>query len=122
MPNHYNFNIHMSNINNQDWKPVVVNNSQKKKVQQKQLEHNFKLMVSLNEASESDIIKKISENDRKLIIEQRIIKKISQENLAKRLSIKKEIIRDIENGSHNEDKTLTSRIIRFLNSLPIPQS
>jgi ribosome-binding protein aMBF1 (putative translation factor) len=112
----------MSNINNQDWKPVVVNNSQKKKVQQKQLEHNFKLMVSLNEASESDIIKKISENDRKLIIEQRIIKKISQENLAKRLSIKKEIIRDIENGSHNEDKTLTSRIIRFLNSLPIPQS
>lgn len=104
----------MSYVNNQNWKTVVVNNPSKKKIQHKQVDHIFKVMVALDNSNEPEVIKKVSEVDRKLIINLRVGKKLSQEELAKRLNIRKEIIRDIENGSYNENKSVTRRIINYL--------
>lgn len=113
----------MSDINHQDWKPVIVSKSKEKNASkpQVQIDHHTKVMRQLDKADEPDVIRKVSESDRKTIIDLRVVKKLNQEELAKRLSIRKEIVRDIENGSHAEDKQLTSRIIRYLNSLPVPQ-
>lgn len=110
----------MSYTNNQDWKPIVINNANKKKIKPKQVDHNFKAMVALDNSNEVGVLNKVSEVDRKLIINLRMEKKISQENLAKRLSIRKETIRDIENGSYNENKSITGLIINYLKSLRIP--
>lgn len=90
-----------------------------KKPQHKQPIHErgFKNMISLDNANEANIIKRINDNDRKKIIELRSTNKLTQEDLAKRINVRKEIIRDIENGSYFEDKQLFSKIIRFLSKL-----
>jgi len=105
-------------FNNQDWTPVVI----KKKVKKQpiQIDPDFKNIKKLDEHEDGGEFNKISENDRRNIITLRSQKKIKQETLAMKLNIKKEIIRDIENGSHLENKQLYARIIKYLNSIPTP--
>ena len=107
----------MSNINfqnNQDWIITTLRKKSNIKKKQIQIDPTFKKMNNLDNATETIIIKKISDNDKKLLISLRIIKKISQIELAKQLNIKKETIRDIENGSYPENKLLFNKIKNHL--------
>jgi ribosome-binding protein aMBF1 (putative translation factor) len=104
---------------NQDWKPCVLSKSVKK-TPQKHIDPNVIKMAKLDKSDDVQPIKKVSETDSKLIASSRVEKKISQEDLAKRLCIDKSVIRDIEAGKYNENKALISKIKSCLKKCPTP--
>ena len=104
----------LNQVNFQDWTTVVL--KKKKEIKQKQLEINpiAKKMNQLDNTDDVCKIKTVSNDDRKLITSLRTTRKITQEELGKMLNIKKEIIRDIENGSLVENKQMINKIKNFL--------
>jgi ribosome-binding protein aMBF1 (putative translation factor) len=104
----------LNQVNFQDWTTVVL--KKKKEIKQKQLEIDpiVKKMNQLDNTDDVCKIKTVSNDDRKLITSLRTTRKITQEELGKMLNIKKEIIRDIENGSLVEDKQMINKIKNFL--------
>jgi len=105
--------------NHQDWTPCVLRKTVKK-TQQKHVDPTVIKMAKLDQADDIQPIKKVSDDDRKLINSLRVEKKISQVDLAKKLNLEKTVIRDIESGIFNENKALTSRIKKFLTQCPTP--
>jgi ribosome-binding protein aMBF1 (putative translation factor) len=105
----------MSNpINFQDWTTVVLKKKEKKKQKQLEIDPIVKKMNQLDNTDDVCKIETVSNDDRKLITSLRTTRKITQEELAKMLNIKKEIIRDIENGSLAENKQMINKIKNFL--------
>jgi ribosome-binding protein aMBF1 (putative translation factor) len=105
----------MSNpINFQDWTTVVLKKKEKKKQKQLEIDPIVKKMNQLDNNDDVCKIETVSNDDRKLITSLRTTRKITQEELAKMLNIKKEIIRDIENGSLAENKQMINKIKNFL--------
>lgn len=106
----------MSNpINVQDWTTVVLKKKkEKKKQKQLQIDPIVKKMNQLDNNDDTCKAVSVSNDDRKLITSLRTARKITQEELAKMLNIKKEIIRDIENGSSIENKQMINKIKNFL--------
>jgi ribosome-binding protein aMBF1 (putative translation factor) len=116
----------MSDANNsnqsyghQDWTPCVLRKTVKK-IQPKHVDPTVIKMAKLDQADDIQLVKKVSEDIRKTIIALRVEKKISQEDLAKGLNLDKSVIREIEAGKYNENKTLTNRIKNHLKSRPTP--
>jgi len=114
--------LDQQSLSHQDWKPVVLSKPIKTTQKLIQIDPNFKKMVQIEQESVNGnfTIEKISEDDKKYVCSLRILKKLSQDDLAKKLNIRKEIIRDIENGTHPKDNQLIARIKRILNALPTP--
>ena len=110
-----------NSYNHQDWTTCVLSKSVKK-TPQKHIDHNVIKMAKLDQSIEAQAIKKVSANDSKAVISLRVEKKISQEELAKRLCIDKSVIRDIESGKYNENKALISKIKSCLNKCPTPST
>ena len=69
------------------------------------------------ENDEIQSLPKVLYQDSKLIEKKRNIVGLSQKNLAKNLNIPHNIISDIEKGSHNNNKSLISKINRYLDNL-----
>ena len=110
-----------NSINNQDWDTVVFNKS-KKTTPLKQVDPITKKMSKLDSSDEVQKIIKVSASDRKIITDLRIIKKISQKDLANKLQIKVDIINSIENGTYPENKQLINKIKTLLTKLPIAKT
>jgi DNA-binding XRE family transcriptional regulator len=71
-------------------------------------------MLDANNAGPLPKIEKVSLEDRKEITQLRILKKLTQDELTKRLNLQKDTIKNIENGTHEKNKALTSKIKAFL--------
>ncbi len=108
-----------NNFEHQDWKPCVLRKSVKK-TPPKQIDPIAKKMAKLYQTDDVPQIKKVSDSDRKMITSLRTERKITQEELARRLNLDKKVINQIESGQHLENKQLTSKIKNYLNKLPIP--
>jgi DNA-binding XRE family transcriptional regulator len=107
----------------QDWKPVVLSKmggAAMSKVGvknvQPQVDPELKRarMLDANNAGPLPKIEKVSVEDRKEITQLRILKKLTQDELTKRLNLQKDTIKNIENGTHEKNKALTSKIKAFL--------
>ena len=104
----------LNQVNFQDWTTVVLKKKKEKKQKQLEIDPIVKKMNQLDNTDDVCKIKTVSNDDRKLITSLRTTRKITQEELGKMLNIKKEIIRDIENGSLVEDKQIINKIKNFL--------
>ena len=105
----------MSNqVNFQDWTTVVLKKKEKKKQKQLEIDPTLKKMNQLDNTDDACKVETVSNDDRKLITSLRTTRKITQEELGKMLNIKKEIIRDIENGTLVENKQMINKIKNFL--------
>lgn len=107
-------------FNHQDWEPVTFT----KKVAPKktpQIDPTYKKMKELEE--NDDVPKKldtVSEEDRRLIQALRVQKKLTQDDLTKQMSLKKDTIKDIESGKHPKNNLLISKIKKFLSNYQTP--
>ena len=106
----------MSNNLEQDWIPVIWKKNKNKKKEPQSIDPTVhKLNIIDNKTIEDNLtIETLSKEDTMLLIQLRNDKKIKQEDLAIALNIKKDIIRDIENGSHPKDKSLFQKIKKYL--------
>jgi len=108
-------------LDHQNWEPVLF----KKKEQPKKQIHidpNYKKMKELENDNGDLPIKtdKIPEADRKFIQSFRIQKKLTQDELNVKLSLKKDTIKEIENGKHPKNALLVNKIKKFLNEYISP--
>lgn len=104
-------------MEHQDWNITTISKTKVTVPQQKQITHQTTKFNEIDRSTEAIKINKISETDRLTIINLRNKNKLSQEDLAKRLNIRKELIRDIENGIYIENKVFIKKIINVLSSL-----
>ena len=93
-------------------KTVILNNKQKNL----NITQNTVKKI-IDDGNEPDNIKPVivAQNFSKLIREHRLIKKLSQVELANSLSIPVAIIKDYENGTGIQNGTYVSKIKKFLN-------
>ncbi len=111
----------MSHQQFQDWEPVILKKSVKQKQTHTQIDPRVKKLIQLdNNTGENLKIDTILDIDRKLITSLRISKGLSQDVLATKLNLRKDIIRDIENGKHPKDNQLINKIKKFLNQYVVP--
>lgn len=106
----------------QDWTEVVFKKTVKQK--QKQIDPIAKKMNQLdNDTGEKTYkIETVSKSDISDIIKCRTQLKLTRDDLATKLSINKDIIRDIETGSYPKNNKLISRIKKFLSEYKVPES
>jgi DNA-binding XRE family transcriptional regulator len=109
----------------QDWKPVIltkmggstvsrVSAKVKPQPQYDPATKRAKLLDAFNADGSLPKIEKVSVEDKKEITQLRILKKMTQDQLNTTLNLKKDTIRSIENGTHEKNKALTSKIKIFL--------
>jgi ribosome-binding protein aMBF1 (putative translation factor) len=106
----------------QDWNPVTFT----KKVTPKKQIHvdpTFKKMKELEENTEiPQKIETVSEGDKNFIRTLRTQKKLTQDELTKKMSLKKDTIKDIESGKHPKNNLLINKIKKFLTEYKCPTS
>jgi ribosome-binding protein aMBF1 (putative translation factor) len=98
----------------QDWESVTFTKKAPPK-KQIQIDPTFKKMKELEE--NNDIPKKIetvSEEDKNFIRTLRVQKKLTQDELTKKMSLSKDTIKDIELGKHPKNNLLVNKIKTFL--------
>jgi len=103
------YNIKMSII--QDWEPVIIGNGKNKKTN-----NNIK-QNEIDDEEEGGMTKKVQKFTIKQIDalkEARILQKISQKDLAKKLNIESKIIQDIEQNNIPFNKILYRKIMKVL--------
>jgi|TARA_Y100000389_G_scaffold72294_1_gene69070 ribosome-binding protein aMBF1 (putative translation factor) len=108
----------------QDWTEVKIgggkisNDKKKPPVENKKNYQNMPGTKQLRKLEEDEIvtIEKIKLDDSKLIEQKRTMCKLTQKDLATQLSIPFTIIRDFENGKGEKNKTLFSKINRYLDN------
>jgi DNA-binding XRE family transcriptional regulator len=109
----------------QDWKPVILTKmgsaaiskvSATNTSRQDSYTKRARLLDEFNSGTGGSVpkIEKISIEDKKEITQLRILKKMTQEQLNVALNLKKDTIKNIENGTHEKNKALTSKIKAFL--------
>jgi DNA-binding XRE family transcriptional regulator len=107
----------------QDWKPVVLSKmggATMSKVGVKNVPAPIdpclkrSRMLDENNAGPLPKLEKVSSEDRKEITQMRILKKLTQDELTKKMNLQKDTIKNIENGTHEKNKALTSKIKAFL--------
>jgi DNA-binding XRE family transcriptional regulator len=115
----------MSNtsINHQNWEPVIFKKKEPPK-KQIHIDPNYKKMKELENNNGELPIKndKIPDADRKFIQTFRIQKKLTQDELTVKLSLKKDTIKEIENGKHPKNAQLVNKIKKFLSEYTIPSN
>jgi DNA-binding XRE family transcriptional regulator len=107
----------------QDWTPVTLKkkgtSTDRKPINKIQVDPAAKRAQQLDafNAGPPPKIEKVSPEDKREITQLRILKKITQEELNKRLNLKKDTIKTIENGTHEKNKALTNKIKEFLSKI-----
>ena len=114
-------------MNHQDWKPVILKKSASqikasntvkgKTLSNKQPNsNNINSNLNKNKLDGDDVTapKYISKAISKEIQQARVAKKISQQDLANALCVKKNIINDLESGKMLENKAFVRRVKNFL--------
>jgi ribosome-binding protein aMBF1 (putative translation factor) len=106
----------MSNNLEQDWIPVIWKKNKNKKKEEQSIDPTVhKLNIIDNKTIEDNLtIETLAKEDTMLLIKLRNDKKLKQEDVAIALNIKKDIIRDIENGCYPKDKSLFQKIKTYL--------
>jgi ribosome-binding protein aMBF1 (putative translation factor) len=105
------YNIKMSI--RQDWEPVIISNGKNKKINN----NNNNKRNEIDEEEEGGMTKKVQKFTIKQIDalkEARILQKISQKDLAKKLNIDSKIIQDIEQNNIPFNKLLYRNIMKVL--------
>jgi|TARA_Y100000389_G_scaffold162801_1_gene165714 ribosome-binding protein aMBF1 (putative translation factor) len=108
----------------QNWTEVKIgggkisNDTKKPTVEKKMNQQNMPGTKQLKKLEEEEYItiEKIKLDDSKLVEQKRQKCSLSQKELATELNIPYTIIRDLENGKANNNKTLLSRINRHLDN------
>ena len=107
----------------QDWKPVTLCKMGGAAMSRVSVKNTASLvdpevkrarMLDANNVGPLPKFEKVSAEDKKEITQMRILKKLTQEQLNVALNLKKDTIKTIENGTHEKNKALTSRIKAFL--------
>jgi hypothetical protein len=107
----------------QDWKPITLSKlggTSKSKTGVKNIvphiDPNLKRarMLDANHEGPLPQFEKVSPQDRKEITQMRILKKLTQDELTKKLNLQKDTIKNIENGTHEKNKALINKIKAFL--------
>lgn len=108
----------------QDWKPVVLTKMGGATVSKvgyirvaPQIDPATKqarMLDQFNAEGSVPKIEKVSAEDRKEITQLRVLKKMTQDQLNTTLNLKKDTIKNIENGTHEKNKALTSKIKAYL--------
>ena len=105
----------------QDWKPVTLHKMGSKQSSQVKPtlpavnpEVKRARMLDASNDGTGPKIEKVSAEDRKEIMQLRLLRKITQSDLDKQMSLKKDTIRSIENGTYEKNKMLTNKIKEFL--------
>lgn len=114
-------------MDHQDWKPVVLRNPNAKNIteaKKKKLvksttscnSNNLKGDVSIKKLDSNDVEKlgKVSKEDSKKIQQARLALKLSQQDLATKLNVKKNVINDLESGKMLKNNQLINKIKRVL--------
>ena len=115
-------------MNHQDWKPVILKKTQAQLHEMRSKQNkNTKVLnskkpnsntanINARKLDEADIpvLKYVPKNIAKEIQQARTLKKMSQQDLATRLSVKKNIINDLETGKILNDKQFISKVKRVL--------
>ena len=100
---------------NQDWEPVILNKNkptgEKNIVEKKEKEQN---VIKTDDLGNAIGLKKITKEMSKCIIEARISKKITQDQLAQLCCLDKKIINDIEKGDYVYNANNINKISRVL--------
>ena len=111
-------------MDHQDWKPVVFKNPkakkslvQKKKVVKSNLNSNSITNVNAKKLDDAEDVKlqHIPKSIGKQIQQARNAQKITQQDLANRLSVKKSIINDLESGKMLKNNQFVNKVKRALN-------
>jgi len=99
----------------QDLKTIVFTKKPTPK-KQIQIDPTYKKMKQLEENNGETPIKllTVSDEDKKIIQSLRLQKKFTQDDLNKKLALKKDTIKEIENGKHPKNIQLTNKIKKFL--------
>jgi|SaaInlStandDraft_7_1057024.scaffolds.fasta_scaffold69638_2 ribosome-binding protein aMBF1 (putative translation factor) len=110
-------------MDHQDWKPVILHNPKKKPI----VEKNKVVKTNLNSNSMMDVnMKKIEDNEdmkveyvsksvSKQIQQARLEQKMTQQDLANRLCVKKNIINELESGKMLKNNKFISKVKSVLN-------
>jgi ribosome-binding protein aMBF1 (putative translation factor) len=101
----------------QDWKAVVLKEKTPiipKNIVAKPLASKISSSVKLNENDEIASIKYVQKKDSILITNTRNIKKLSRKDLANKVNVKEDVIKDIETGKLIHDGNLIARIKKYL--------
>ena len=101
--------------NFQNWEPVVLKKTVKKTTKGPNINENYIKMKKLEDNNDVPIKQEmVSDEDRRFIQTSRVQKKISQDELTKLMCLKKDTIKEIENGKHPKNNLLVNKIKKFL--------
>lgn len=112
-------NNNNNNYTHQDWTPVT---TKKTEVNKKTFNINpeYKKMKELDDNTGEPIsVKKIDKSEIAIIKQLRINKKLSQTQVNNALSLQKDTIKNIENGTHVKNKQLFRKINNYLEKYQI---
>jgi ribosome-binding protein aMBF1 (putative translation factor) len=107
-------------MSHQDWKPIILNENTgpiKKTIQEKPKLTNLNSGVKINidESGEETIkIKTVPKEISNLIVNARLIKKLTRKQLANNLNLREDVISDIETGKAIYDGNQIAKIKKFL--------
>ncbi len=113
-------------MDHQDWKPVILRktkqqlqkqgNVKKEKVLNTKRPNSNNVNVNLKklDGDEVEPTKYVPKETAKLIQQARTMKKMTQQDLANRLNVKKNIINDLESGKMILNKAFVSKVKRVL--------
>lgn len=100
-------------MDHQDWKPLVFSKAKPNTSVHIQHEAGFKTKQNLN-SDDPDAPKKLGSENGKKIQTARNGLKLTQKELAQKLNIRDNVIRDYEIGAVVPDKNVLNKISRFL--------
>lgn len=113
-------------MNHQDWKPVILRKTkeqlqkdrkvQKEKVLNTKRPNSNSISTNLKKLDGDEIkpTKYVPKETAKLIQQARTLKKMSQQDLANKLNVKKNIINDLESGKMILNKSFLAKVKRTL--------
>ncbi len=110
-------------MEHQDWKPVIIGRNKTKSkdeakrdgtIQTVHKDHRDQHLKKIDKEDEVQHIEKVDHNVSIIIQKARMDKKWTQKDLAQKINVKFEMIRDMEAGKANEDKGLLSKLQRPL--------
>jgi DNA-binding XRE family transcriptional regulator len=106
----------------QDWKPVVLTKMGSASSKSAAKVHPMvdpkaklvRILDAYNAETPPPKVDKISAEEKKELIQLRLLKKITQDDLNRQLQLPKDTIKTIENGTHVKNKALFHKIKQFL--------
>jgi ribosome-binding protein aMBF1 (putative translation factor) len=105
-------------MDHQDWKPVILSKKKKpeKIVEKVRKTNNSNQNINLKKLEADDVkLEYIDKSISKKISEARLHLKMSQQDLANRLCVKKNIVNDLESGKVLKNDQIIKKALKLLN-------